>query len=244
VKPGGEGVEDRGHVKLYRDAWVTVTTVVACLGTWGAVVHFTVSSALATFFCVAVLGGCVLMMVDGDEGRSRRDVLGTASLIGVGGVAVSGLLVLWGPAGWLTVLVLWGLSPRVVRWARGQCRRWSPTAPAGQPKQPAAGRDAVPSEPCLEIVPRGEAPGPRVSPAELGLAELCWAWRRSYVRLQRCRSVHEIAQVVTQRQQVLDELERRNPGGLSAWLDSGARAAGDPTRYVTGDGPAGWSEAA
>jgi hypothetical protein len=30
----------------------------------------------------------------------------------------------------------------------------------------------------------------------------------------------------------LDELERRNPDGLMAWLASGARAAADPSRYV------------
>lgn len=38
--------------------------------------------------------------------------------------------------------------------------------------------------------------------------------------------------VVQQRQLYLDELERRNPAGLAAWLASGARAAGDPTRFI------------
>jgi len=37
---------------------------------------------------------------------------------------------------------------------------------------------------------------------------------------------------VEQRQLYLDEFERRNPTGLAEWLASGARAAGDPTRFI------------
>jgi hypothetical protein len=38
--------------------------------------------------------------------------------------------------------------------------------------------------------------------------------------------------VVAQRQVYLDEMERRSPSGLRAWLESGARAAGGPERFL------------
>ena len=76
-------------------------------------------------------------------------------------------------------------------------------------------------------------------------ADLCRAWRRSFVTLQRTRGVVRRAQVVATRQLLLDEVESRYPGGLRAWLASGARAAGGPDRYLGSPGPeGGWPEAA
>jgi hypothetical protein len=63
-------------------------------------------------------------------------------------------------------------------------------------------------------------------------ASLCLAWRRSFVLLTRCTSVSQQMSLVQQRQEYLDELERRSPRGLVAWLDSGARASGNPLRYL------------
>lgn len=64
-------------------------------------------------------------------------------------------------------------------------------------------------------------------------ATLCFAWRTSYVALQRSLPPSSTLLVVQRRQDILDDLERRNPGGLAAWLAAGPRAAGDPTKYVT-----------
>jgi hypothetical protein len=38
--------------------------------------------------------------------------------------------------------------------------------------------------------------------------------------------------LVELRQHCLDELERRDPAGLSAWLASTASAGGDPSRFL------------
>ena len=67
-------------------------------------------------------------------------------------------------------------------------------------------------------------------------AELCHAWRRSFVALQRARGLRVRALVVQTRQLLLDEVEARYPAGLQAWLGSGARAAGGPDRFI---GPTG-----
>lgn len=76
-------------------------------------------------------------------------------------------------------------------------------------------------------------------------AELCHAWRRSFVTLQYTRGLHLRAQVVQTRQLLLDEVDARHPAGLQAWLVSGARAAGGPDRFIgpTGGG-SGHAEAA
>jgi len=70
-------------------------------------------------------------------------------------------------------------------------------------------------------------------------ADLCLEWRRSYLALQSSGSVTAQLLVVQQRQRYLDELERRNPSGLSVWLSSGARAGSDPSRYIVQDSGGG-----
>ncbi len=71
---------------------------------------------------------------------------------------------------------------------------------------------------------------------EMTDAELCHAWRHSFVSLERARGAHRRALVVQTRQLLLDEVEARHPAGLRAWLSSGARAAGGPDRFIGGSG--------
>jgi hypothetical protein len=63
-------------------------------------------------------------------------------------------------------------------------------------------------------------------------AELCLAWRRSFVTLRSTRNLARRAGVVSLRQVILDEMELRHPVGLRVWLHSGARAAGGPDRFL------------
>lgn len=87
----------------------------------------------------------------------------------------------------------------------------------------------------------GSSPAPAERPLdvtstavrEMTDAELCREWRHSFVTLQAARLPHELARVVAQRQVYLDEMERRSPTALQAWLESGARAAGGPDRFLT-----------
>jgi hypothetical protein len=62
---------------------------------------------------------------------------------------------------------------------------------------------------------------------------LCFAWRMSFVAMQRPLSQPLRQRIVERRQEFLDELERRHPRGFAAWLDSGPRAAGDPSRFIS-----------
>jgi hypothetical protein len=68
-------------------------------------------------------------------------------------------------------------------------------------------------------------------PTGLSIDELCRAWRLSYLVLQNACAA-EAERTVQLRCRYLDELARRHPKGFRRWLDDGARAAGDPSRYV------------
>jgi hypothetical protein len=67
---------------------------------------------------------------------------------------------------------------------------------------------------------------------DLTIEALCITWRRSYVLLQRASDMSSRDKIVQLRRCVLDELECRNRQGFTKWLESGARAGSDPTRYL------------
>ena len=67
---------------------------------------------------------------------------------------------------------------------------------------------------------------------ERSTADLCRQWRESYDALRQARTDVQRLRIVMERQRCLDELDRRDPEGLQAWLASAASAAGDPTRFL------------
>ncbi len=81
----------------------------------------------------------------------------------------------------------------------------------------------------LQRAPKTEAP-----PITISTAELCRQWQDSHEALRRATSADARLRIVQARQRCLDELEKRDPEGLSAWLASTASAAGDPSRFLTG----------
>lgn len=83
--------------------------------------------------------------------------------------------------------------------------------------------------PALRVVPAVPAPA---TLAEVPTAELCRAWRVSYLTVATTRDPDVREQVATARRHNLDELERRDPASFWRWIDSGARAASDPARYI------------
>jgi hypothetical protein len=66
----------------------------------------------------------------------------------------------------------------------------------------------------------------------ISTADLCRQWHDSYDALQHAPTPAARLRIVTTRQDCLDELERRDPEGLNAWLSSNASAAGDPSRFL------------
>ena len=95
----------------------------------------------------------------------------------------------------------------------------------------------APSPPPRAAIPDLPAPATRLVPVipvdTLPIDELCLAWRRSYLQLQRAADEPTRQRLIHARQVYLDELERRDRPGFTRWLDSGARPGGDPGRYLS-----------
>lgn len=125
-------------------------------------------------------------------------------------LALVGSVTLLGPgvvAGLALVLAFgWGL-----RWTSRTVRGPSPTPPdpVGPPLHPAVG-DAT-------------------------TAELRLAWRRSWFTMSDLPQGPLRHQVADLRAEILDELERRHPDPVRRWLESGARANGDPLQFLVAD---------
>ncbi|WP_328608746.1 hypothetical protein OG943_06365 [Amycolatopsis sp. NBC_00345] len=132
-------------------------------------------------------------------------------------LAVTGLVAVAGAA---TAVSSTLLLLAVVAWAG-----WRSTAA----KAPRPARAEVPPA-RFSVVP------PPLVAADLATDELCVAWRRSYLELLRAVDEPTRQRVVVQRQEYLDELERRDSLGFARWLDSGARAGSDPRRFLTSGG--------
>lgn len=172
---------------------------------------------------------------EGAEPWYRPWVTGLVAAVSV--VATIGWCILMGLAGLFLVLLVAAFSPPAVRVAHRFAtwmHRGNPAEPDPRPDPPARTRTVSP-KPARPAVVLDDMPVVSCSsrPAEsMDDEELCWAWRVSYVALQHATSPAARLRAVQTRQEYLDELERRNPEGLTAWLYSGARAAGDPRRYI------------
>lgn len=81
----------------------------------------------------------------------------------------------------------------------------------------------------------GHVPG-RLYNGALTTAELCRRWQDSYEALRDATTAPARLRIVEARQHYLDELERRDPSGLKAWLGGNATAAGDRSQFVAGEG--------
>ncbi|TCO19650.1 hypothetical protein EV652_11349 [Kribbella steppae] len=229
-------------MRAYRVAWLGFCGIV---GMTGALAASTWSVAtIAFFFGVGAFTGSFAAMValtpkdESPLGRDRwRTVFKSTVLAGAGTVAFGGLGTLLGAPMAVLVLVLTaGGSPYVARrwfgWLRDHEDLPHP-ASAGE-------RNMVPTHEAA-IRELASAVEPEVEAAELSDDALCLAWRASFSALQRANSPAERSRIVEARLAYLVELERRNPHGVAAWLASGARAAGDPSRFVLGDAASGRS---
>ena len=147
--------------------------------------------------------------------RSRR-----AALIAGGGILavwllITGLVALLGPAAGVVLLAV--VLPALVIWLSG-------LLPA---------RFTMPIVRSFEqrLVPQ---PLP-AAPAELSTKALCLAWQQSQRRLLDAPTAPARREIVSVRQQLLDEMERRDSAGFNRWLATGACSGIDPGGYLAND---------
>ena len=214
----------------YREVWGFTVGVLGAVGV--SLALLLVPGDVLVFLTLVLLMFVAAVAWAFTEGRGGRQAawLGLLTLGAL--LAAIGYLSLLGPAGMVPVSAAILSAPSVVR-ALSRRRRGLPA-------------DDWP------LVPRSEASRAEVSAAAAWSAEqtvsrqdwmdassrdmeptaLCRAWRESGLALQQPVSASCKGWIVQRRRELLDELERRNPAGFTAWLASGAMAAEDPRRYI------------
>lgn len=146
-----------------------------------------------------------------DRGLSylpRCCVYGTR--VGVASTAALGVMIVSPGMGVLVIAALVASHPFVWMWLSAFVGS-SPESTSAEPRHPSA-LDATPDD------------------------ALCLAWRNSFLALQEATTARARANVVTARQSYLDELTRRHPAAMSAWLSSGAASASSPLPYFGSQG--------
>jgi len=229
---------------VYRWSWTIVWVVLAAVG--GAL-NIAAHGWSATIG-IAVVVGCLCAGFHYNRpdrrGRSPHD-----GLLLVAGVAA---VITISTAGWVTALGAGGLlllAVAVLSWpgtysylaSRPQIQAWrhrlEPPSADPAPRDRPATSDlgtavTLPATPEPVAAPPVE---PHAPVSTLTDEELCQAWRASFRTLEQLLVASDTArqaQLISRRQQYLDELERRHPNGFARWLASGARPAGDPSRFL------------
>jgi hypothetical protein len=218
----------RPHETWYRTLLIVVGTLVASGLRWLSPTVVVLGLLTATAAATARIAW--VWTRDGHQrtGRGRwSDAWRPAALGFVGVLVLHGLRALLGsagpPIGAAVIIAL--VASVVLRRAHSAPAEDAAEDPASTARTPTA----VPGEPA----PPGGEPHDAAPMPTLPTPALCWEWRRSYLAVVRASKPDELTRIAALRAAYLDELERRDPTGFRRWLDSGARAASDPGRYLT-----------
>jgi hypothetical protein len=216
-------------MRIYRAVWLLGC---AALGLLGVGVALLLSPAAVA---VVFLGSAVAAMVVtevvartgrlGAEGGSRLRRTGTVGVLaGSTAAAFVGLAVALGAGVFLLVVVLVVGSPATV----GAYGRWLTSTPGDGVGRLHTIAEALSYAGAASCGPYQPVP----LPVPLSDRELTDAWSATYVAMQQPTSTAEHLRLIDQRAAYLAEFERRNPGGLTTWLASGASPAGIPLVYL------------
>lgn len=206
--------------------WRQLAAVYCVVGIVGAVPTLGWPSTLVLFGCTAAIGFICALTCSMVQPYPFWEWVWLGGASGCFAVGAIGSITLFGPLA-LLVLTLFGLTAprtvRAVRWLiasppslRDIARAFDPSVPEKRPTTKEVAREV---------------------PAAMSDSELCAAWRRSTLRLERARTPEARMEVVRMRESYLDEMQARNPAGFQAWLASGTRASGDPSSFLDGPVP-------
>jgi Ca2+/Na+ antiporter len=236
----------------YRTVWIFGAVFFGAIGVWASVQELSLVGALTIFALVAIVAGSVaLYSKEEDYGISWRRTGWVGVLSGAAFLGAAGLMSQFGRVGFFVVMVLGLLCPALLARVFSLYRRLTQGAEPkdqDQPRrhphprnatahahpQPAPPQSDADADSPLEP-PLGNAPWLVSAPDLLDDRSLCLAWRTTYVALQQALSTPRRLRLVQRRQDLMDELERRNGIGFAAWLASGPRAAGDPSKYIVAE---------
>ncbi|NVM99833.1 hypothetical protein [Arthrobacter sp. SDTb3-6] len=217
----------------YRHAWLLLTGFLAVTGALVGLIIYPLASVAALACTGAAVGALATLAAHApaDVPRRRAYRLHRAGVNALEtGVVV---LAVGGFAGALRGWV-WALVPMAVAtspWAVRKVLRHTPSRMPPAPSDDACReprRSEAAALPAIPVDAEGFAPCVRA----LDDGGLCQAWRGSYRWLEGAHTLALQAYVVALRQAYLDELERRDPDGLEAWLQSRPRPRGGPDKFI------------
>jgi hypothetical protein len=211
-------------------AWRWSSRLTVTVGLLCAVAHGGWAAPLAEVLVFAFCAGSVAAGILAAEGLSAAPKVARIALwTGATVTAVGGLFAVFGVAGLFPLLVLVALSP-AIRFCVDN--RWFTAMDVAEPMManPAAPVRAFSEGIAVRNIDEA-SPLPQDLDA-LDDAALCLAWRRSFTKLEAARTVPEHIGLVAQRQLYLDEMQRRCPRGVAAWLASGAPASSNPMPFL------------
>ena len=208
------GVDDDGQreprrlrSKASAGVWLPAFRVCVLVGLLCAAYAMGWHLAFAVGVSLTLISTSVVACALADRGISyltRCCAYGTRA--GVAATATLGVMIVSPGLGVLVLATLFATHPFVRMWLSGLVGS-SPQSMSAEP-MPDSALDDVPDD------------------------ALCAAWRRSFLALQEATTATARAKVVMARQSYLDELTRRNPEAMSAWLSSGAGAASSPLPFL------------
>lgn len=227
----------------YTKIWVAVGVPILAAGSALAMVENVGAAVL--LFAFGAIAGAVIHLDREDvvraEGERRRRLAPHTSRRTVGPAILGGLM-LAGSLGlalmdgqiFLGIILLAAItSPWAVRPLVAATRREKvPDYPlAGVIDIESAQRLWVEATMSMELVPSVDIETALAELPHLSDLEVCHAWRRSFVVLDSVSNPRDRLAVVQLREAYLDELDRRQPRALRAWLAAGGRAASGPDKY-------------
>lgn len=237
---------------IYRTLWMQAVLLVAVSGLAVAVIALPVGNLVAAgvggFLAVVLVRGVIYTQVrERGVTAPRIGSLCVSGVIGgVGCTVAAGLTVALSGLALLLILALGGCSPaplrrRAIRSLQTTLgyRRAAGVITRAQPEEERiSDRAASPTEETMRpMSPSDRTLSTLPSSATCALLtdmQVCWWWRASYLKLQESMEPTQRLLVIETRRVLLDQLADRNPHGFAQWLNSGARAASDPSRYFTG----------
>jgi hypothetical protein len=200
-----------------------------------AAVGLAVASALLPLLMsLGVLAAFAMLCVRAEQPRLAASPFGASPVRLAAGVASGTVIVVYAVIGMTTLVggAATALTAATVLAMLGYRRGWCGTAQdVEHATEGGSGSTGIGATDAAAV-----ATGPQLllpaDPATLSTDELCRAWRVSYLLLETARDPEALEHAAQLRRRYLDELARRHPEGFRRWLDDGARAAGDPSRYV------------
>lgn len=228
----------REAMNRYGRAWLSACRTLVYIGTALAIFAYPLATTLTLWCFAAGLGAVMTYTV---HGRNDKSAQTQCNLLGFGAhnawaagwvvLAIAGFAGVLQSLVWLlTILMVLG-SPWAIKLFLLHAAPSNQAALSGHsappPQAARSGQAAPPGMPEEPVEAVVFAPSVR----DLADPGLCWAWRESYQWLEGACSPALHAYVVTLRQAYLDELERRDPSGLQAWLASAPRARSGPDRF-------------